>query len=281
MRSHLWHVSLTMFVALVIRAQATAQVDKAPPKQAAPAARAVDKEEEDYRRFFKKPTNTPEYWNALQFEMDVGKYDLAAVHLRNWLNYKPTDADLVKLADEAGVAAFLRLRNVPKWSDDPKINKEAVNNVERLISRVTEAVKKVRGDPARIQTFIKNLSASPEERAYALKELVKSGAVVVPYLIDALGKADPDERVRLLDALRRLGPDTIEPMIAALDSKDSMLKVDLIRIFMRRYAIQVVPYLWFLSASPSQSDEVRQQATAALSYFLQIPAGKLPSARLS
>ncbi|HWG46199.1 MAG TPA: hypothetical protein VN688_25790 [Gemmataceae bacterium] len=276
MRSHLWHVSLALFVGIVFLAQATAQA----PKQAPPAPRVADKEEEDYRRFFKKPTNTAEYWNALQFEIDVGKFDLAAVHLRNWINYKPSDADLVKLADEVGVAAFLRLRNIPKWSDDPKVNKEAVNNVEQLIKRVTEAVKKVRGDPVRIQAFIKNLNASPEESAYALKELAKSGAVVVPYLIDALGRADPADRVPLLDALRRLGPDTIEPMIAALDSKDAMLKVDLIRIFRKRYVPQVVPYLWFLAASPSESDEVRQQATAALSYFLQIPAGKLPPARV-
>ena len=118
--------------------------------------------------------------------------------------------------------------------------------------------------------YIKNLHATPEENAYAMKELAKSGAAVVPYLIDALRKSDPDERVRLLDALQRLGPDTIEPMIAALDSNDPPLQVDLIRIFMkpaRRRIEDVVPYLWFLAGSPAQPDDVRRQATEALSLL--------------
>lgn len=232
--------------------------------------------EEDYRRFFKKPTNAVEYWNALQFEIDIGKFDLAAAHLRGLLAYKPSDEELVKLADQVGVAAFLRLRNMQKWSDDPKVNQEAIKNVDELIKRVTDAVKKVRGDPVRIQGFIANLNASPEESAYALRELNRSGAVVVPYLIDALRKANLDQRVRLLEALGRLGPNTIEPMIAALDSNDAELQVDLIRIFMRRNASEVVPYLWFLAGSPTQPDSVRRQATTALSYFLAIPPDKLP-----
>ena len=139
-----------------------------------------------------------------------------------------------------GVAAFLRLRNVPKWSDNAKVNKEAVDNVEALIKRVTDAVNKVRRDPVRIQGYLKNLHATPEESAYALKQLAKSGAIVVPYIIDALKRADPDERVRLLDALRRLGPDTIAPMAAALDSNIPTLQVDLLKIFRQRYSRQVV-----------------------------------------
>ncbi len=85
--------------------------------------------------------------------------------------------------------------------------------------------------------------------------------------------------MRLLDALQRLGPDTIEPMIAALDSNDAPLQVDLIRIFMKRDANQVVPYLWFLAGSPAQPDDVRRQAAKALSYFLAIDATKLPPAK--
>jgi CheY-like chemotaxis protein len=289
MYSRLLHLGLSLLMMTIFLTHSAAQ-DKGQPKQPgarAPAAKGGG-DDEDYRRFFKKPTNTDEYWNAIQFEIEVGKYDLAAVHLRNLLNYKPSDADLVKLAEEVGIAAFLRLRNVRKWSDDPKANQEAQDNVEQLLKRVTEAVAKVRRDPARIQGYIKNLTASSEENAYALKELAKSGAVVVPYLIDALRQASPDERVRYLDALERLGPDTIAPMVAALDSNDSHLQLDLIRIFRKRYSAgtarliqrEVVPNLWFLAGSPSQSEEVRRNATAALSFFLETPADHLPPARV-
>jgi hypothetical protein len=288
MYSRLLHLGLFFLVTAAFLTPSLAQ-DKEKPKQpdAPPPARPSG-DEEDYRRFFKRPTTTDEYWNAIQFEIDVGKYDLAAVHLRNLLNYKPSDADLVKLVDEVGIAAFLRLRNVRKWSDDPKVNKEAQNNVEQLITHVTDAVAKVRRDPARIQGFIKNLTASPEENAYAFKELAKSGAVVVPYLIDALRQASPEERVRYLDALERLGADTIAPMVAALDSKDAHLQVDLIRIFRKRYSAstvrlirhEVVPNLWFLASLPTQRDELRRHATAALSFFLETPPDKLPPARV-
>lgn len=288
MRSRLLNLSLSLFLMIAFLTPSPGQ-DKVNPRQpgAAPPARKDIGDEEDYRRFFKRPTNTDEYWNAIQFEIDVGKYDLAAVHLHNFLNYKPSDADLVKLADEAGVAAFLRLRNIRTWSDDPKTNRQALADVEQLIKRVTDAVNKIRRDPARIQGYVKNLTASPEENAYALKELAKSGGVVVPYLLDALRQASPDERVRYLDALERMGPDTIAPMVAALDSNNPQLQVDLIRIFRKRYSAntvriiqrEVVPNLWFFANSPSQPEEVRRQATAALSFFLETPAGKLPPAR--
>jgi hypothetical protein len=288
MHSRLLHLSLSLFLMIAFLAPSMGQ-DKGKERQpgAAPPARKDAGDEEDYRRFFKRPSNADEYWNAIQFEIDVGKYDLAAVHLHNFLNFKPSDADLVKLADEVGVSAFLRLRNIRTWSDDPRTNRQALADVEQLIKRVTDAVNKIRRDPARIQGFIKNLTASPEENAYALKELAKSGAVVVPYLIDALRQASPEERVRYLDALERLGPDTIPPMVAALDSNDQRLQIDLIRIFRKRYSAstvklihrEVVPSLWFFANSPSQPEEVRREAMAALSFFLETPAGKLPPAR--
>jgi hypothetical protein len=288
MYSRLLHLSLALLMMTAFLTHSAAQ-DKEKPKQPdAPPPDRQGGDEQDYRRFFKRPSNTDEYWNAIQFEIDVGKYDLAAVHLRNLLNYKPSDADLVKLVDEVGIAAFLRLRNIRTWSDDPRANREALANVEELIKRVTEATNRVRRDPARIQGYIKNLTATPEENAYALKELAKSGAYAVPELIDALKQASPEERVRYLDTLERLGPDTIAPMVAALDSNDARLQIDLVRIFRKRYSAatarlihrEVVPNLWFFASSPSQSDEVRRHATAALSYFLETPADKLPPAKV-
>jgi CheY-like chemotaxis protein len=254
--------------------QAAAQ-DKPAPKQDKPQAEPGP----DYREYFKKPTNLGEFWSALEFEMEVGRYDLAAAHLRGLLNLKPGDADLAKLGDDKGIAAFLKLRNVPRWSEDPKADKQAKQDVEDLITRITAAVKAVRGDPKRIQMFIGNLLATPEENAYALKELYRSGATVVPYLIDAIRKARPEERPILVNALARLGPDTLPPLLAALDSNDPGLTVDVIDVVERRAATQAVPDLWYLSASRTQPDEVRQKATETLAYFLRTPASKLPPAK--
>ena len=57
-----------------------------------------------------------------------------------------------------------------------------------------------------------------EEHDFALKELYRSGGLVVPYLIDELQSAPPEQRLTVLDALRRLGPETVPPLYAVLDS---------------------------------------------------------------
>src|SRR6185437_1386093 len=101
MYSRLLHICLSVFVLSVFLSSSAAQ-DKEKPGQpgAPPPQKRLTDDEEDYRRLFKRPTNTAEYWKAMQFEIEVGKYDLAAIHLRNLINFKPPDADLVKLADE-------------------------------------------------------------------------------------------------------------------------------------------------------------------------------------
>src|SRR6516164_8758739 len=106
-------------LAAVVLAPAAARQDKGPPKKPPEPKPA---EPGDYREFFKKPTTVPEFWNAIQFEIEVGRFDLAAAQIHALLEFKPTDAALVELADQVGIAAVLKLRNILKWSDDPKAN---------------------------------------------------------------------------------------------------------------------------------------------------------------
>jgi hypothetical protein len=266
---------LGLLAAAVVLPSALAQV-KEPPKEAKPPDPASE-----YRDFFKKPENPAEFWAAMQFEIEVGRYDLAAGRLHGLLEYKPSDADLVKLADQHGIAAFLKLRNVRKWYDDPKLDARTKSEVEELIGRVTAAVKKVRGDPKRIAAFIENLLAEPDERAYAIQELAKSGTVAVPYLIEAIRSAPLADRGKLVDALRRMGPETLPPILAALDSNDPRLILDVINIARQRGAEAIVPELWYYSAAQSEPEEVRVQATRALSYFLDVPESKLLQAKVA
>jgi CheY-like chemotaxis protein len=286
----------------------------APPQEPAPA-------NDDYRQFFKKPQTALEFWKALQFELEVGRPDLAAALLHGLVASKPPDEALVELADREGMAAILRLRNVRQWVRAPRpdrkeseaeiarlekahaeldriarvreelkraekeysaavaYNQRADDDAEALIASITAAVKKVRGDPKRIAGLIGLLTASPEEGAFALRELYKSGAAAVPQLIEALRTASGGDRSALLDALRRLGTDAVPPMLAALGSDDAQLKIDLLDILGQRVSREAVPDLWFLSASPAQPELVRRKATALLAAFLDTPASRLPLAR--
>ena len=91
--------------------------DKPPSMKEVGGAPSIDEVRpgEEYRRFFKKPTTVPDYWSALKFEVDVGKKDLAALLLRGLLTLKPSEEDLVKIHEEEGMIAFLRLRNIRPW----------------------------------------------------------------------------------------------------------------------------------------------------------------------
>src|ERR1043166_1897841 len=73
-------------------------------------AQPVKEDPYDYRRLFTPPKTALEFWEAMQFEMEVGRFDLAAQHLHNLIESKPAADELVKLHEKEGIAAFLRWR---------------------------------------------------------------------------------------------------------------------------------------------------------------------------
>src|SRR5262249_49959198 len=212
-------------------------------------------------QFFRQPESVADYWRALDFEMEVGRPDLAAGHLRGLMNRKPTEAELVDLEEEQGMTNILRLRNVRKWDDNPKIDKQAKADVESLIQETTAALEKQLSNKERIAKFVKNLaSGEPEERAYALKELHRSGARMIPAYVERLRDAKDDERVNLTNALPKLGDDTVPPLLAALDIDDRALRTDLIEVLQKRGERRAVPHLWYLAGSDRMPPEVRSRA---------------------
>jgi CheY-like chemotaxis protein len=243
----------------------------------APAQRAD--QGEDYRQYFRTPQSVSEFWDAMQYEIDVGRYDLAATQLRGLIALKPAAKDLIDQENKVGMDAILRLRNIRRWSDDPKLDAQAKKDVEDLIGQVSAAVRQQRSDPTRIRGFIQALYGSPEENAYALRELYSSGAQVVPYILAELRRANPDQRRVLLEALVRLGPETVPPLEAVLDSNDARLKADVIDVLRKKAAIEAIPFLYYPAASPSQPEEVRERARAALAAFLNVPQSNLPVAK--
>src|SRR5262249_24842246 len=150
-------------------------------------------------------------------EIGFGKFDTAAEYLKGLLALNPTEKDLLALEERDGIAAFLDLNNIPRWSNNEAIDKEAKENVLKLITQVTAAVKKLRADPQRIQKYIRNLSASPEERDYAFIQLKKSGPVIMPQLISTLQNAELQERAAITSILSKLDADTVPALLAAFD----------------------------------------------------------------
>lgn len=235
----------------------------------------------DYRDFFKKPVTVPEFWEALKFEMDVGRFDLAARHLKGLLEASSKSPDeLVKLEANVGMSFFLGLRNVPRWSEDPKLEAQARKDIEELISRLTTAIKARLEDPKRIEKLTKMLSASRDEREYALKELYRAGAPAIPHLIEEMRKAKEAERTAILNALPRLRDDTIGALLAALDIDDPVLRMELIKVFRARRAREAIPYMLYLASSNRELPTIRRLARETASVLLDIPPDRLPLARV-
>src|SRR5262249_40299114 len=179
-----------------------------------------------------------------------------------------------------GTAAAPKLRTRPRGSEDDKVQKQALADVEELNRLVTAAVKKKLADREHIVKFARALTAEPEEAAFALKELAWYRGLAAPPLVDELRLAQGDERRALRRALTKL-PDVVPPLVAALDSGDADLVTDVLGILKDRGAKEVVPHLWYPSASPALPERVRARATEVLAYFLDAPASKLPPAKVA
>jgi hypothetical protein len=237
-----------------------------------------------------EPPQTPaEWWRAVTFEINTGKYDAAAYYLRGFVASNPSDEDLVALEGRDGIAAFLRLRNVPRWSPDAKANDEAKKNAEDVITRVSAAVDKQLGSQDRISRFVTNLRGSPDERSYAVRELQRSGARAVPALVAALAAdADPAARIPLLDVLPALPEEAVTPLLAALDMRDTVLKYQLLKSLGNRADFATLagrtetnplPTLDYLAASPAESDSVRRLARELITRIRPVARSEVRPAK--
>jgi CheY-like chemotaxis protein len=302
---------LTLSIAFVLALSAvSAAQDEKPKKDDAkkpPPKKTAEEATEDYRNLFKAPETTIEFWKGLQFELEVGRPDLAARHLRGLIEKKAEDADLLDIINREGISAFLRLRNVQKWSNDPKENGQAKKDVEELIRQASAVQKRLLTDPDRITRFVRNLNGTEEERDYAVKELYRIGATAVPFLVEALRQASVDDRENVLYALRRMGPDAVPAILAALDIPEPALQVELIDVVQDRTRTRQVldplqkkvvtqtssdlqqlrqhaetdPAPWWTPLTQSANEGVRRKATQALAELLQVAPSKLPPAKLA
>ncbi len=236
------------------------------------------------REFYKKPTNTPEFWKAIQFEISVGKYEIAAGLIKGLLELNPTDKDLLDLEQKHGLVAFLKLRNVEKWSPDRATDLAAREDVEKLIGMVSAALKKELSNPERITKFARNLTApTPEESAFAIKELLRSGIDAIPILL-SLAQTTPDTflRAAILDVLPLFELSAVPPIVAALDVADAKFKSDLLDSLLKRRDLvalgsrpdtDIIPMMWYTMAPlPQNSELLRQKAL----HVLQVLLGRDP-----
>lgn len=241
--------------------------------------------------YYSKPEKVAEYWRAVKFEVSIGKYEMAASLIKGLLEKNPTDEELLAIEAKDGMAPLLRLRNIPVWTklsfpaiEDKfrrkqaeekatALNEEYKKNAETLIQKVSAAVKAKLGDTKQIAKFAANLRATPEEAAFAEKELYRSGSAAIPVLI-SLMKTDEDLRLPIRQTLSRLDLSTVPVVLACLEIPDPSLQLELLEALRNRgdyfsLPAQVetdpLPILNFLSSKLASIPEpVRSKAGSML-----------------
>lgn len=226
--------------------------------------------------------------------MTEGKYDIAANFLQAFLDAAPTDAELLDIEKKHGTTVFSSLRTVPKWSDDAKTDKQARDNVEKLIARSKEAIAKVLHDPARVQKYINNLGATYEERVFAEMELKRTGDFAIPFMVNELRiTRDKEVYAGILGAIKQLEGTTMGGWVAALEGLTPAQQYGVVSAIAGRpdaltlqgYAqTDLTPYLWRVLAQPrDQNPTLRTFAEELLNKFHPGTkvSSKLPEAELT
>jgi CheY-like chemotaxis protein len=250
---------------------------------------------EDYRQYFKPPETVMEYWKAIQFEIDLGAYQTAAVFIKGFKDKLEMEKDAEKLILQIeardGMSSFLKLRSVPKWSDDPKLNDETRKRVEDLIESVTATLKTHLGDPVRIEKLVNQLAATSGERLYAIRELRRSRDFAIPHLVkqmQELKDTDEDKYLAVTMSLAYLGREAMPALYAALAIDDPVIRASIVDGIRRRPDLMLltsqwdtnpIPHLWHLAGSSRHPPYLREMAKNTLAALYQTHPEKLPPAR--
>jgi DNA-binding response OmpR family regulator len=236
----------------------------------------------------KAPETAPEFWAAAKYELQTGNHQRAGAMLQKFaerlanLGQEDQDKLLLAIHDRDGLSPLLRLSNlapVRALKTTDAAGKE-VPLADALIKRMTLALEKRLGDPARIEFFVGNLGKSPEERAYAQLQLRLAGARAVPPLIKALmDQTQAKDHGHIVDALVKMDRDFAPAALAAMDAPSDAARSALIRVFERRTDERIVPYLWWLRGLPDVNPTLKAQADAALQRFLGASSHAVTDAR--
>lgn len=223
-----------------------------------------------------KPMETYQQFRGLMTE---GRYDIAALFLHTFLTSNPSDQDLLDIEAKYGTTVFRQLRTVPKWSDDPKLDRQARADVEELIKRATAATEKVLRNPTRVNKYIRNLGETYEERQFAEVELRRTGDYAIPFMVDALrANINPAVTNGIIGAIPKLEIQSMAGWVAALDGLTPDQQYGVVAALASRPDVltllsfaqtDFVPFLWRVAGDDSASPALKKLARDTLEKLVR------------
>lgn len=201
-----------------------------------------------------------EIYERFRATMSEGKYDVAGIFLDEFLKSGPTDADYLELEKKYGTTVFQTLRTVPKYSDDPAVEKKIRENIELVNKNALEVTAKSLYKPERVTKYVRNLGETYEEKVFAQQELKRTGEYAIPFLIEAI-RTNPSKELYagILDTIPVLEGPTMSGWVAALDILAPDRQYGVLAALSQRRDVRnllsnaqtdFVPFLWRILSRP-------------------------------
>jgi HEAT repeat protein len=201
------------------------------------------------------PTSPEQLLSAAQTAFQFGRLDEAKTLLAKLLAEKPADEALAPLT--ARYANFLL--QIGALKDLQPEGKEVADIVLSAAQRVAQ-------DQTRIESAITQLN-NPDQaaRRVAIEQLSRSGAAAVnPILLTLADASRAAEHAAVRAALVQIGQPVEAPLIAALDTKNELLKNQVIAVLGRLGSRRADLFLIRLALDAQSPAETRQLAAAVL-----------------
>jgi hypothetical protein len=213
-------------------------------------------------------------WNDFLHYTKIGRFDLAKGYAQAVLDSNPNPVELLALseANRAGLAILERV--VDLAPDDELVE------VSRKVLALIEQGKFIRrSDPKIIIEEIERLTGTDRGWLTAVRRLRNAGEYSIPFMLDAItDSARKDEWENIKRALPEIGKDAIRPLVAALQSDDTVLKAEIINALGGISYPQSLGYLKYIMEQDS-SAELRSMAAQGISKInpeaLNVPAAPL------
>jgi HEAT repeat protein len=205
-----------------------------------------------------------------------GQYEQATATFNDLVAMRPDSPLALKLRQEVDVALLARMTG----AEDEQLSQSAEKILE-LMTQAVRATKREVSDPAAMQSGLRSpdLDEYLDARATALAH----GSYAVPYLLPLLTEEGAEAQKivgRTLSTLVDIGRPAALPLIAALESKDNVLRVRAASVLSQVGNQRAVAPLMAVRESEDASQTLQDAATDAVETITEKSAGQLGSARV-
>ncbi|MFA5424715.1 MAG: HEAT repeat domain-containing protein, partial [Phycisphaerae bacterium] len=213
-------------------------------------------------------------WGNFLHYAKIGRLDLARGYAKAVID---ANAEPTMILDyyQQNPQAQIVLRKAAENEYDPQFAALA----QQIMGIIERGKFMRRSEPATIAEEIRRLSSTARGRLEAVSRLKNAGEYAIPFMLDAMAdETRREELPNIVWALPQIGRDAIRPLVAALQTDNDAVKIEIINALGEIGYPQSLGYLKYVVEN-DESPEIRAAATASIEKIepavFQLPAAEL------